>query len=240
MVFQKKRIETIVCELHSTDHRFLRAKRISAEILEVEDLDYQLYVGVEPILFDTRNHPCRWLRRLKTVKLFFYRFGEPFVRLPLIPPYNGSFLNPEKKLSTLLERGKYQIIVDKNIYDSKLSKEKKEAVVMPKWPLYLSKDSLSPSELKRVILHPSTGETILPCYLSDMDFARDDYGANIKKNMFVDFTAASDCKSRASDNIMDYFLFGLLVISAFYFMAFGGFEAVVQVLDMLFKFVRGL
>jgi len=219
----EKILKTFVIEEFNTDHRFIEVKRDSSEMLSSEKLPYKLYVGVEPILMDVRKLPIPSIRRLGYIKVFFHRFGEPFVRTK---PSEGSYLDIKKKNNTLIERGKYQIIKDQ------LTTEERLKTIMKGWPMYITSENLSLEDSQRTIIHPQTKQQLLPCQITDIDFLRDDYGTQTLDEMYVKFIKASEGGwSFHSFNMI--IIYALVTCVVFGFFMFNGLDFITEIMRMI-------
>lgn len=105
-LFAFKYLNTYICELGPNDHDFIKAKKLSSELIGVyggrrkKKIVDTFYCGIEPILFDTAGFWWTKIRRMKYVNVYFHRHGEPFVR-----DMNGVFVLPERKQQVLEESG---------------------------------------------------------------------------------------------------------------------------------------
>lgn len=180
-------IETFVMSITPASNRLYKAKRISSEEIVIA-LDRKKritkYVGVEPWICDVKKHPSREISRLKVVELYFLQEGKPYVHSSPIDP---TFVSQERKLKVLIERGFYQIVVDK------LTDEQKNIRIHPDWELskYVCSDEIPLERIPEIQRHPKTQEQILVLECSDVDFCRADYKHAMHIDAYNEFQVSS-------------------------------------------------
>ena len=186
-------MDTLLMIFSGNTWRFEPCKQVTSELLEVNKK--LVYCGVEPLLMNVEKMPDFGQNHKKYVNVYVLKEYYPFVYKT---PIDKTIIDLQRKNEVLLERGFYQILVDKlpadievkTVENGKESKKKQQQEIMPSFARYRLLSSVETQDLARIIILKS-GVQILPCEISDIDFCFRDFCQSLINNEWNEFVASN-------------------------------------------------